>query len=163
MHTTLINILPEAFYEARENTKHEESELLELLQKKKKGTAGIDALFRRLEKVQTAYHDLVRFIDEWESLAIVFASPDLEKITITEELLRSLLKGSECFEKSTVTLEDGRLYRKIETGYYAGEDGSVIAAVDLVRIDENHEWEKIICRLGYYVYRQAGTYDPSPY
>ena len=129
---------------------------------------GINSLYDAYLQASEAYHDIVRFIGEWKCHILILTgwSRNLyEQREITFEDINSMILGVEDYETGQVTLEDGRLFRPVQgdRGYYYGDDGSVISALDLVRTDKNGIPCKVEIRLGYVPVGGSGTYDAMPY
>lgn len=192
INKTLNDISPEAFKTARASTKQEEQQILEIIDIKrgriKKRIAdenicedsdrfmdreeellketGINALRKDWEQASNAYSELCRPIKYWKrhALALTGRTRNLyEQRDVTLNDINAMLDGSEDYEKETVTLEDGRIFRLIrdDNGYYYGDDGSVISAIDLIRTDENGEPLKVVARLGYVPIGGCGTYEAT--
>ena len=189
---TLLDIAPDAFAAARESVKREEREYMEIIGLikgrikrciKEEGVPSSDSFEREKELMESmglrdfyakcdiaadAYHDLVRPIGNWKYHVFTFSGWtgllfDCKVVTLND--VCGMLKGTECCEKDIVTLEDGRVFRSIkgDEGYYSGDDGSVIAGIDLIRTDKDGNPVKVECRLGYVVVSGAGSYDGMPH
>ena len=193
INKTLEDISPEAFAAACESTKREEQWIggimgiklgrikkrikdegigdfdrsMEREEELRKET-GVNALCKAMEQASDAYLDLCRPIKFWKShtLALTGWTHNLyHQREVTLDDLNAILAGVEDYEKGTVTLEGGRLFRPVQgdRGYYYGDDGSVISAIDLIRTDEDGEPCKVEARLGYILVGDKGTYDAMPY
>ena len=150
----------EGFDEAEDFDKYmgREDELLE----------KIRPIYDRRDEAADAYRDLARPIKDWKCHMLAFSGWTgslYDQKEVTPDVLNSMLDGVEDYENGTVTLIDGRVFRGIkgDEGYYSGDDGSVIAGIDLIRTDKDGNPVKVECRLGYVVVSGVGSYDGMPY
>lgn len=169
---TLADIAPETFKAARERTKREEREYTEIIglrkgcMKGKEKEAELQVLRKKCDEAYDAYFDLVRPINDWKCHILAFSGWTgalFGQKEVTLDDIVAMITGTENFEKGTVELEDGRVFRAMQddAGYYTGDDGSVITAVDLIRTDKDGEPTKVEARLGYVSVN--GTYESMPY
>lgn len=194
LYKTLKDIAPEAFSAARKRVKREEQEYAEIIGlrrgriKKRLAELGISkaddrcieqenrlneemgvvALHKKCDEAYNAYFDLLRPIKDWKCHTLILTGWTrslYEQRELTLEDVNAMLDGVEDYEKGTVTLKDGRVFRMMQDdeGYYCCDDGSVISAIDLIRTDESGEPCKVEARLGYIPVGGSGTYDAMPY
>ena len=126
------------------------------------------SLFARSDEAEEAELDLNKPIGMWKRHVLALSGWTgalFEQKEVTVDDINSMKEGTEYWSEGTVTLEDGKVYSEIpnDNGYYAGTDGSIIAGVEVIRLDANGEPCKIEGRLGYIIVKGKGSYDPAPY